>query len=783
MKHVRAAGKRWRRRLLGAAALPAALFAAFLLLDRLFPLPLPTGKDFAVVVTARDGTPLRGFADADGVWRYPVTPAQVSPRYLQALLGYEDRWFWEHPGINPFSLARAAAQWLRYGHAVSGGSTLTMQVARIVAPTPHTVRGKLVQMFRALQLERHLNKRQILTLYLDRAPFGGTLQGVQAASYAYLGKSAAHLSYAEAALLAVLPQAPSALRPNRHPQAARAARDKVLDRLRGYGVWSAAEVRRAKAETVAAWPLERPMLAPLLARRLKDQAQPGHALRTTVDAGLQAQLDALVRDYVLRLPPRTSAAALIVDNRTLAVRAYVGSPELTDAKRYGYVDMVRAVRSPGSTLKPFLYGFAIEDGLIHSASLLLDAPQNFDGYRPGDFSGRFAGPVTATAALQRSLNVPAVDLLDRLGPLDFAARLRRGGLRLDYPGGAGPNLSMILGGVGLSLENLVGSYTALARGGRAGRLRYTPDAPLRDYPMLQPGAAWIVRRMLTMPPPFAGAAESPDAATVAWKTGTSYGFRDAWAVGVTSAYTIGVWVGRPDGTPSPGQYGALTAAPLMFDAFALLPRGRGGLPPPPTDVAREAICWPLGQPPAPGAPYCRERHEAWIFRGMTPATLPDRSDDKWLGNPVTVRVDAHTGLRLPAGCRVGAKSRRETIALWPKAAQPWLTPALRRQSHLPALDPACRRDGAPMLTSLHILGLPANGTVSPAGKGGAQPTVTFSAEGGSGPIHWLVDGRQVAVTRGGTAHYTFAKAGRHRITAMDESGDFDSVQITATGKY
>ena len=417
---------RWRRRLLAVASVPAALFLAFLLLDRLFPLQLPGDDAFAVVVTAKDGTPLRSFADKNGVWRYPVSIQDVSPRYIQALLNYEDRWFWDHPGVNPLALARAVGQWLWFGHPVSGGSTLTMQVARILEPNRRSIPGKLVQAFHALQLEWHLSKRQILTLYLNHAPFGGPLEGVQAASYAYLGKSAKHLSHAEAALLAVLPQSPSALRPDRRPRAAQQARNKVLNRLRSFGVWSAHTVQQAKAETVAAWPLERPMLAPLLARRLYDEAQPGKPLRTTIDAGLQSQLGALVHDYTTRLPPHSSAAALIVDNRTLAVRAYVGSPELTNDNRYGYVDMVQAVRSPGSTLKPFLYGFAIEDGLIHSASLLLDAPQSFDGYRPGDFSGGFAGPVTATAALQRSLNVPAVDLLDRLGPDYFAARLRQG---------------------------------------------------------------------------------------------------------------------------------------------------------------------------------------------------------------------------------------------------------------------------------------------------------------------------------------------------------------------
>ena len=772
---------RWRRRLLASASVPAAVFLAFLMLDRLFPLQLPGEDAFAVVVTAKDGTPLRSFADKNGVWRYPVSIQDVSPRYIQALLNYEDRWFWDHPGVNPLALARAVGQWLWFGHPVSGGSTLTMQVARILEPNRRSIPGKLVQAFHALQLEWHLSKRQILTLYLNHAPFGGPLEGVQAASYAYLGKSAKHLSHAEAALLAVLPQSPSALRPDRHPRAAQQARNKVLNRLRSFGVWSAHTVRQAKAETVAAWPLERPMLAPLLARRLYDEAQPGKPLRTTIDAGLQSQLGALVHDYTTRLPPHSSAAALIVDNRTLAVRAYVGSPELTNDDRYGYVDMVQAVRSPGSTLKPFLYGFAIEDGLIHSASLLLDAPQSFDGYRPGDFSGGFAGPVTATAALERSLNVPAVDLLDRLGPNYFAARLRQGGLKLDYPDGAAPNLSMILGGVGTKLETLVAAYTALARQGQSGDLRFTPNAPVHNHPMLHPGAAWIVRRMLTMDPPFAGARATPGETPVAWKTGTSYGFRDAWAVGVTNRYTIGIWVGRPDGTPTPGHYGAITAAPLMFNVFALLPADRSGFPEPPKSVSQATICWPLGQRPRADGRYCDEKHQAWLYQGMAPATFPDRNDDKWLGNPVTVQVNAKNGQLVPAGCDGAGNTESRTIVRWPKAALPWLSPEMRRKSRLPRVDKACRRDDAPALATLHIVGLPKDGTVSPAGHGGTQPTITLQAEGGAGVVHWLVDGKQVALTRGnGVARYTLNRRGRYRVTAMDEEGDFDWVSVTAS---
>ncbi|RYZ69663.1 MAG: penicillin-binding protein 1C, partial [Lysobacteraceae bacterium] len=477
-----------------------ALLVTLLVLDFAFPPPLPRDRDTSTLVVARDGTPLRAFADRQGVWRYPADLDQVSPLYLQALLDYEDRWFWKHPGINPWALLRAGGQWARDGRIVSGGSTLTMQVARILDPHSRTPWGKSKQLLRALQLEARLSKRQILQLYLERAPFGGTIEGVEAASWAYLGKPASRLSQAEAALLAVLPQAPSRLRPDRHPQAAQAARDKLLARMAATGRWSAVEVEDARIEPVVARSLRPPLSAALLAERLR-QAQPRAArIASTIDPGLQRTLEERVGAYFSSLPERTSAALLVVDNQDMQARAYVGSVAFGDTPRLGHVDMVRAWRSPGSTLKPFLYALALDDGLIHSESLLVDAPQTFGGYRPGNFDSAFNGPVGAAAALRLSLNVPAVDLLDRVGPARFSARLANGGIALKYPRGGKPNLSMILGGTGARLEDLVGAFAAFNRGGIAGRVRYTQADPVVDRRMMSAGAAWVVREMLEANP-------------------------------------------------------------------------------------------------------------------------------------------------------------------------------------------------------------------------------------------------------------------------------------------
>lgn len=549
-------------RLLRAVLLGLLLLAGLLwLADRIWPLPMP-GDDLARVVLAEDGTPLWRFADTDGVWRYPVSPDEVSPLYLQALLTYEDRWFYHHPGVNPLALARAAWLNLRGGRVVSGGSTLSMQVARLLDPHDRTLAGKLRQLWRTLQLEWHLSKREILQIYLNRAPFGGTLQGVAAASWAYLGKSPRHLTPAEAALLAVLPQAPSRLRPDRHPERAQRARDKVLQRLAEYQVWPARQIREAAEEPLVLAPRQEPALAPLLARRLNSANSPP-LIRTTLDAALQRRLEDLLLSWRARLPERTSAAILVVEAQTMAVRAYLGSIDLADERRFGHVDMVRSLRSPGSTLKPFLYGMALDDGLIHSESLLQDVPRRYGDYRPGNFSMGFSGPVSASSALALSLNLPAVQLLEAYGPKRFAAQLRMAGMPLALPPLAEPNLSLILGGAGSRLEDLVGGYAAFARGGNSAQVRLQPQDPLLERRLLSPGAAWIVRRILSgqARPDRDPHAELVQRPQLAWKTGTSYGFRDAWSIGVGPRYLIGVWIGRPDGTPVAGQFGLASAAP------------------------------------------------------------------------------------------------------------------------------------------------------------------------------------------------------------------------------
>lgn len=576
----------------GAAAL--ILLAVGLVADRVMPPDLARFSDRSVMVLDREGGLLRGFTARDGAWRLAATPADVDPRYLKMLFAYEDKRFRSHLGVDPLALGRAAGQAIQNGRVVSGASTLTMQAARLLEPRPRTLGAKAVEMLRAGQLELRRSKDEVLSIYLTLAPFGGNLEGVRAASHAYFGKSPKRLTIGEAALLVALPQSPTALRPDRHPKAARTARDKVLDRLQGAGVLGAIEVQEAKQEPVPTARRDMPFRAPHLARRLALGAKGRTEFTTTLSPRLQVALERLLAAEVRTLDPRANVAVLVVENRTRAVRAYLGAADFFNTRRFGQIDMVNAVRSPGSALKPFIYGMAFDEHIIHPETLINDAPTRFGDYRPENFMRAYHGEVSIREALQQSLNVPAVAVLERLGPARFTTHLEAAGMTMQFGDFRGrPGLPVALGGVGVTLEDLTMLYAGLATGGEARALHLTratlAGTQPAGLPLMSPAAAWQIARILEGAPRPAGLAETRHTAgarRIAFKTGTSYGFRDAWAVGYDRDYTIGVWVGRPDGTPSPGRYGRLTAAPVLFKAFGILPppRGRISTPMPPQGV-------------------------------------------------------------------------------------------------------------------------------------------------------------------------------------------------------
>lgn len=758
---------RWHRRYL-LAVVPFLFIMAAWLADRCWPLPLSEAHPARVVVAA-DGTPLWRFADENGIWRYPVTIGEVSPRYLEALIGYEDRYFWDHPGINPFAIVRAAWQDLSSGEVISGGSTLTMQVARLLDPHPRTFGGKARQVWRAMQLEWHLSKEQILTLYLNRAPFGGTLQGVGAASWAYLGKSPEHLTRSDAALLAVLPQAPSRLRPDRWPQRAEAARNKVLRRMAEQGVWTNQQVNESLEEPVWLAPRQMPQLAPLFSRYLASRTRE-HKIPSTLDASVQRQLEEMAMNWKGQLPPRSSMALLVVDHTTMQVRGWVGSADINDDTRFGHVDMVTAIRSPGSVLKPFIYGMALDDGLIHPSSLLQDVPRRFGDYRPGNFDTGFHGPVSMSEALVRSLNLPAVQVLEAYGPKRFAAQLRNVGLDLRFPAGSEPNLSLILGGGGARLDQIVAAYSAFARHGKAARLRIQPEDPLVERPLLSPGSAWIIRRILAgeaLPEPDTSL---PAVVPLAWKTGTSYGYRDAWAIGISSRYLIGVWTGRPDSTPVAGQFGLGSAVPLLNQVNNLLQASSGvqqvRLPtdPRPESVSMGEVCWPGGQNLPDGDGNCRRRLSSWLLDKSEPPTLQAPGQESVQGIRQVIWLDS-SGHRVAADC---PDAKEQALALWPLPLEPWLAFAERRAARLPPVSQACPPIQKDEVTPLLLLGVREGATLKRL-PGQAQLPLRLSSQGGQGERWWFLNGEPVGDHSSGVA-MSLDKPGPYQVLVLDEAG-------------
>jgi penicillin-binding protein 1C len=550
---------RKRRLWVFATCLGAFLLAPFAL-DRLFPPNLARLHAVGVEVQDRDGRILSVLPAPGGFWRLATKPEDVSPILLDLLIAAEDRRFYDHAGVDPLALARAAGQWLRAGQVVSGGSTITMQAARLLEPRPRGLRAKAIEIFRAFQLEARFSKRDILSIWLTLAPQTGNIEGMRAGALAWFGRPAQRLDAAEAALLIALARRPAALSPDRHAEAARAARDDVL-RRRGAAMLSFEDQALALVAPLPNTRLPMPGLAPHLARELARQGD--SPIRSSLDAGLQRASERLALEALSRLPERASVAFIIADLRTRETRALVGGAFGAE-NRAGALDLTRATRSPGSALKPFLYAMAFEQGLVRPDTLLSDLPRRFGAYAPENFDRGFTGRITAAEALRLSLNLPAVALLDGVGPARFAASLRSAGAAPVLPRGVDASLPLALGGAGTTLRDMVGLYALMGDGGRAGALRFAPGQGA-GAPVLEARAAAAVAGVLVQDFPGGGPRG------VAWKTGTSWGGRDAWAFGFDGRHVAGVWVGRPDGTPIPGLTGRDAALPVLAKLFALLP--------------------------------------------------------------------------------------------------------------------------------------------------------------------------------------------------------------------
>ncbi len=576
------------------SCLGAASFLALLaILSLLF--PLRTDIPFAPIVTARDGTVIHAFLADDDKWRMKTELHEISPMLRTALLHKEDKWFYWHFGVNPLAILRALVNNIQQRRTTSGASTLTMQVARMLEnqhrqrqhpSSKATVRersigNKLIEVFRALQLEITHSKSEILQLYLNLAPYGGNIEGVKAASLLYFGTLPEKLSLAQATTLAIIPNRPTTLKLDENNSVIRSERDKWLERLRREGVFPSTIIDDALREPTAIQRHDAPAtLAPHFAYRMKRLYPNESTIATTLDTRKQQSVQTLTQNVIRRLKMFgiSNAAVLVVDNRTRAVEAYVGSPDYTDKSASGEVDGVRAVRSPGSALKPLVYALAMDKGLITPKTVLTDVPTNFDGYAPENFDRTYRGFVPAEKALINSLNIPAVKLLRGLGVGAFTETLANAGFEQIRSDGKKLGLSVVLGGCGVRLEEMAGLYSAFANYGNWKPLVFRKengavqqnDSQRTGNRIVSASAAFLLGEILTqltrpdVPRNFGSTRHLPK---VAWKTGTSYGRRDAWSIGYNKRYTVAVWVGNFSGVGVPELVGADIATPLLFDIF------------------------------------------------------------------------------------------------------------------------------------------------------------------------------------------------------------------------
>lgn len=677
----------WRRKYLRifiCLSLGSAFLALLLLALITIFYPLPQDRLYlppSITVLDRHEELLRAFTAPDGMWRISSGIDDISPRLRMAVLNYEDRYFRYHFGINPISIFRAAITNLKAREIVCGGSTITMQVARMMEPKERTFRNKFIEMIRAIQLEVAFSKDEILTLYFSMAPYGGNIVGSAAASHFYFGKEQKYLSLGEAALLAAIPNSPTALRPDAPASLAKQGRDKVLRRLLEYDRITEGQLQEALAQPVPNGRYPMPFIAPHLARELcQTQVAPNTSGRivSTIDKNIQILGRDTLRDHLIPLKKQgvTTGAVVIMDTKTRDVLALVGSSDFFDQKASGQVNGTIAPRSPGSALKPFIYALALDRGIITPESLLTDVPVDYSGYKPVNYDDRFRGGVTAREALTHSLNVPAVNLAAQLksnseigngGIYEF---LKKAGITTLAKPEEHYGLSIILGGCEVNLLELTNLYAMLANMGKFAHYRLRADLPQpagipSELPMLEPGTAFILTEMLAeverpdLPTCWESAVNLPK---VAWKTGTSYGHKDAWSIGYSSKYTIGVWVGNFDATGSPIIMGAEAAGPILFDLFnALTQQGSTRWYVQPFGVEKREVCAQSGMAMSG---HCVHSKEEYYMPGVSPNAV------------CTIHkifaIDKETGSRLCSHCRISREYEMKVFEIWPSKIATWM---------------------------------------------------------------------------------------------------------------
>lgn len=745
------------------------IIGLFLIIDLIF--PVHTTIQFSRLILSNENKLLNASLSSDQQWRMKAELKEVNPLLIKTLIYKEDRWFRFHLGVNPVALARAIFQNVRSGERVSGASTITMQVIRMLEPRRRNVFNKLIECFRALQLELHHSKNEILELYINLLPYGGNIQGVKSASFLYFGQEPQALSLAQIVTLAIIPNDPKHLRLSINNDKIVKERNFWLKKLSRFGYFSKSTLEDALLEPLTAKRFDAPRQIPHLSRLLSGLQPYNPVISTFINAQLQDFVENTVSNEVsmYRGMGVGNASVVLIDNHTHTVVAYVGSAGFMDNQFQGQVDGASALRSPGSALKPFLYALAIDRGLITPKTILQDIPQNFNGYRPLNYDETFRGRLPASQALALSLNIPAVDLVNRVGVDLFNEKLSRGGLKWIGERKKTLGLSVILGGCGVTLTELTSLYSCLATDGINYPLRFTKDKKNDETDTLfSPQSVWMIHEILTglkrpdLPNNFENSVNLPH---IAWKTGTSYGRRDAWSFGYNPDYTVGVWVGNFDGTGVPELSGADFATPILFKIFNTLTFNQKPAwfkRPPGLDF--RLVCSESGLPPG-------EACTNLVMDDYIPAVSPNRKCDHLI--PVFVNEDASISYCSTCMPQAGYKTdfypnlSPGMIAFYEEEQIPY--------RKIPPHNPLCNRvyhNDFPVITSLtdgkeYIL----------YEKEKQQLQLAFNATSDVNKVYWYINDKFFKeATRGQKLFFT-PDAGLIKISCSDDKGRNTDISV------
>ncbi|MHC1775518.1 MAG: penicillin-binding protein 1C [Lentimicrobium sp.] len=748
-------------------------FVSFLILDLVF--PFRTDKiSWSKMIYASDSTMLHGFLSQDHKWRIYAGLDEITPELRKSFIYKEDKWFYYHPGVNPFAVVRATVNNISRGRRTSGASTITMQLARLLDPAPRTIPSKLREMFRALQLEWHYPKDEILLTYLNLLPYGGNIEGVKSAALIYFGQSPAALSPAQVVMLTVIPNDPNALRPGSNYEHLLSRRNHWLKKIMGRQIFSDASIEDALSEPFEKRRNPVPSAAPHLSYRLKRQESGRYGLMTTIVPAIQDKAESLLRNHVrlLRTLQINNAAVIIVNNQTREVEAYVGSAGFDEDFYQGQVDGITALRSPGSALKPLLYALAFDQGLISPKMVITDVPSNFSGYRPENYDENYRGKVTVEQALALSLNVPAVNLLDKLGNEIFVNSLSDGGFKWIGKNRKKLGLSVVLGGCGTTLEELTALYTSFANDGIYRPLIYLKSEQLSDADTIySSGAAFMITDILTglkrpdLPGQYQASADLP---RVAWKTGTSYGRRDGWAIGYNRDYTVGVWTGNFPGNGIPELNGADCAVPLLFNIFrAISPVNRTGWFAPPKDLDFRLVCSESGMPPDT---FCHQLVMDYFLPGISPSVRCNHLQKYYLNEGGTMSYCMN--------CLPDNGYKEVLLPYYPPELISWYNEMQIPYKEVPPHNPDCptiTNGSAPRITSL------TDGAEYLLIHGRKQELMlACNAENGVGKVYWYLNDKFYKAAAPSEKVFFRPDAGSYKISCSDDRGRNSDVWVKVT---